>query len=59
MRPYQVERRRICRSGKIRYPNELGAKIAQAELAGRGHVRRIYRCLWCRGWHLTSQMGGG
>lgn len=51
------ERQRTCPSGKIRYPNKLGAKIAVASLERHGKGRRIYKCPDCFGWHLTSQTG--
>jgi hypothetical protein len=51
-----------CPTGKIRYRDELAARIALAKLqrADRGQ-RRAYRCPPCRGWHLTSmgEKGGG
>ncbi len=45
-----------CRSGKIRYKDELGAKIALASRAARDKgEKRYYTCNLCNGYHLTSQ----
>lgn len=45
---------------KIRYRDEIAAKLALAEIAhsdsstrSKNEVR-AYRCSRCRGWHLTS-----
>lgn len=41
---------------KVRYRDELGAKIALANTQAKDHgEKRVYRCPICRGWHLTSQ----
>lgn len=50
------------RCAKHRYPDELAARIALAEIAakdkeGRGE-RKAYLC-WCGRWHLTSKPGAG
>ena len=48
-----------CKTGKVRYRDELGAKIAlsntQRKTAGRRAERRVYKCPYCAGWHLTSR----
>jgi hypothetical protein len=50
-----------CSTGKVRYRDEIGAKIALASIGTGRHERRpkseqrAYRCPWCRGWHLTAQ----
>lgn len=50
-------KRRPCQ--KVRYPNELEAKIKLARIRSQDHddhhEQRAYRCPWCRGWHLTSE----
>lgn len=48
---------------KVRYRDELAAKIALASTAAQANrrsdekrqERRAYRCPRCKGWHLTSQ----
>lgn len=44
---------------KVRFRDELGAKIALSQIAvkdgAKRRERRAYRCPRCRGWHLTSQ----
>lgn len=46
--------------GKVRYRDKLAAKLALASATWKGSGRRVkterraYRCLTCRGWHLTS-----
>lgn len=50
-----------CKSGKTRYRDEIGAKLALARIqhkdsSGRAkQERRVYLCPLCRGWHLTSK----
>lgn len=45
-----------CSTGKVRYRDKLGAKIELAKVQHEDHgERRVYRCEFCRGWHLTSQ----
>jgi hypothetical protein len=50
-----------CKTGKIRYRDELAAKIALANTKRtRGsrslkEEKRAYRCPHCTGWHLTSR----
>lgn len=45
-----------CRTGKMRYRDELDAKIALARVRWKDRgEKRCYRCPLCRGWHLTSQ----
>lgn len=45
---------------KIRYPDELGARVALANCKAKGErqstklEKRAYRCDRCHGWHLTS-----
>lgn len=47
---------RECSTGKVRYRDKLGARIALARTWGRARDEsRIYRCEFCHGWHLTSQ----
>jgi hypothetical protein len=55
-------RRAACPCGKVRYRDELGARVALStarESGARGNERRreqrVYRCNICRGWHLTAQ----
>lgn len=49
-----------CPTGKTRYRDELGAKIALSSTRGREArnkrraEHRYYHCQQCRGWHLTS-----
>lgn len=48
---------------KVRYRDELGAKIALANTAAAANrqgdekrqEQRAYRCPKCKGWHLTSE----
>lgn len=43
---------------KRRYRNGLHAKIAKTMYErdyGRVYFVRIYKCPWCKGWHLTSR----
>jgi hypothetical protein len=48
-----------CSTGKVRYWDKLGAKIELAKVQHEDHgERRVYRCEFCRGWHLTSQARG-
>lgn len=48
-----------CRSRKRRFRTELDAKIVLARLVWKDTAKRresrVYRCLLCGGWHLTSQ----
>jgi hypothetical protein len=45
-----------CRSGKIGYRDELGAKIALATRSARDKgEKRYYLCNLCSRYHLTSQ----
>lgn len=52
-----------CPSGKVRYRDDIGAKLALAQLRrldGPKHLeRRAYRCPKCKGWHLTSKAKPG
>jgi hypothetical protein len=44
-----------CVTGKTRY-SRLTAMIELADMQRRGRdERRVYSCLLCGGWHLTSQ----
>jgi len=48
------------KTGKLRYRDELGARIALAKLQSRRSSkrrleRRYYHCPFCSGWHLTSK----
>lgn len=48
----------ICPMGKVRFRDELGAKMALARLSVKQGDQpiRVYRCPLCRGgWHSTSQ----
>jgi hypothetical protein len=42
---------------KVRYRDRLAALIALSRVRRDGE-HRAYRCLHCRGWHLTSQKQG-
>lgn len=48
-----------CKTGKARYKDELDAKIALASTQRsrtKSHQEsRVYKCPFCRGWHLTSK----
>jgi hypothetical protein len=52
-----------CSSGKLRYKDRIGARMALLRIQGRRsrqHQRRdneagLYQCPECHGWHLTSQ----
>jgi hypothetical protein len=48
-----------CRTRKVRYTDNLAARIALAAIERKtnraGGERRAYRCQHCRGWHLTSR----
>lgn len=48
-----------CKTGKLRYKDKLGARIALSQTAaktdGRRNESRVYRCPSCAGWHLTSR----
>lgn len=47
-----------CPSGKFRYTNKLGARMALAKLrqarTGDRCERSWYFCLICKGYHLTG-----
>lgn len=49
-----------CPSGKLRYHDEIGARIALASIRQK-HTRRskgekaFYQCPACKGRHLTSK----
>lgn len=49
----------ICeRSGKVKYATEQEAEdklIHTQELRGRGGAKRVYQCLFCSSYHLTSR----
>jgi hypothetical protein len=47
----------LCRrTGKLRYPGRTWAELALATAAGKGREEaRVYKCRYCRDWHLTSQ----
>jgi len=65
----RMNKRRTCRSGKIRYRDgdqaglalkQLKGKAAFAATRGGRHTIRVvrkYECEWCGGWHLTSHPG--
>lgn len=41
---------------KIRYSDKLTAEMKLAFLLKKDHgERRVYHCILCLGWHLTSQ----
>ena len=51
-----------CPSGKVRYSNKVRALLAIVKIEEKGpreiggHIpKRVYRCLICKKWHLTSQ----
>jgi hypothetical protein len=51
-----------CPSGKVRYKDKMGAKMALATVRRRKtrhnakkEERTYYRCMTCQGFHLTSQ----
>jgi hypothetical protein len=50
-----------CQTGKVRYRDEQAARVVLVvarfrRAVGRNNRRedRVYRCQFCRGWHLTS-----
>lgn len=51
---------RVCKvTKKIKYRDEIAALLSLATLRREddpNHTeQRMYRCKWCKGWHLTSQ----
>jgi len=46
---------------KIRYPDQLAARLALATLQREDdpehQERKVYKCEWCGGWHLSSRAG--
>lgn len=55
-----------CKTGKVRYRDELTAKVVLVSCRARAALRRgrsgqkrhegrAYRCPFCYGWHLTSK----
>lgn len=60
-----MARKKCSRTNKTRFPNELEAKIAMANIQRKNsHFRhqksredptRVYRCEFCGDWHMTSQ----
>lgn len=40
---------------KVRFGSRLDARIALAEAQVDRDEKRVYRCRFCLGWHLTSQ----
>ena len=55
-----TKNRPVCPSGKVRYRDDIAAKVALAKILNDGEARskdlqRSYRCPLCRGHHLTSQ----
>lgn len=50
-----------CPSGKIRYRDQLGARIALSGIRKKRtrrdkNERAAYQCPACNGWHLTSKV---
>lgn len=47
------------RAGKTRYWDDVAAKLELSRISNKGGGNqiptRIYRCEFCKGWHLTSQ----
>ena len=48
-----------CETKKLRYPSRLEALIALADTGkesakAKRSEKRIYKCQFCFGWHLTS-----
>jgi hypothetical protein len=47
--------------GKVRFHDEIAAKIALAKIRAKDNPRRpkterrVYHCPKCAGWHLTSR----
>jgi len=53
--PVAVRRRPTCSvSSKVRFESEKQARRSMRHMADR---LRVYRCTYCGGWHLTSQVG--
>lgn len=48
--------RQLCaKQKKRRYRSKGAARRAGDEFSPRyGSTYRVYRCPWCRGWHLTT-----
>lgn len=50
-----------CPTGKRRYRDSIGARLALATIRQRDSAhrpkteRRAYRCPDCNGWHLTAK----
>lgn len=46
-------------SGKVRFRDEVAAKLAMAEINRLGNsakaISRVYRCPQCAGFHMTSK----
>lgn len=55
----RVPDRTTCVSSKIFYPDEFSANralVTWRSTRRRGQSRnRVYKCLWCPGWHLTHK----
>lgn len=51
--------RGTCKTGKVRYRDEISAKIALSKIKVKdspAHTeKRHYLCPECAGWHLTSK----
>lgn len=43
----------VCK--KVRFRDEIAAKLALAGKAGDKGSTRVYPCPQCRAWHTTSQ----
>jgi hypothetical protein len=52
-----VDRFYGCTTGKIGWVSKAAAKrgLKQARRQGR-HIKAVYLCKHCNGWHLTSQV---
>jgi hypothetical protein len=44
--------------GKLRYPDRDTARRELSRFAYEKGSRRIYRCAWCDGYHLTKGQRG-
>jgi hypothetical protein len=55
-RPHSIEHPRCPVNGKTRWSTQKGA-LGSASVASRhsGKDMRVYKCTFCRGWHLTSK----
>lgn len=49
-----MKKHRCHTTGKKRFRDEIAAKLAMSSINMDGN-KRVYRCGFCRGWHMTSQ----